>query len=585
MRWAHGSPLALRLGADAQVAGAAEDAVEPTAAKEVVASLIRRVVAAELEGAHPLALATATIARVVTPELLNAAMAGEGDPAAAYEWLRSRSFVEPLGGGLTLHEVVRRAMLVDLTLKDPALEHELRRRIADHLHARAVAGDSLMMIDLAHLVEDPVVRWGFSWEGSARFRVDTMGPGDAVTIDQLMARRGISGWLDMTQRILEDAPEVPIVVRDVDGEIRGHALSVTPAGAPAAADEDPLLGPWLAHARAQDDRRSVLLRESMDHVPEPEPMVQAMLGLAVMLRSGLSNVRYAYMPIPPGADRALRVRERLSARREPSLDTRFGPAPVECWILDYGPGGLIGTQRDVVYRELGLTPPADPGDRACTGPVDAEAVRAALRDFHKPVELRAARSRPARDRSSAPSPCVSACAPRSTRPSASPPTSSCCARCSSAATSPRTRASSRPPSSCTCRAPRSSGGSSAPSTASSRCWRAREPAARRPRRRPRGGTAGGRGSGRAGPARTPRCGNDAQPAPVRRPRDVLALLGDLRPRLVERVARRDDLRLRARGGADPRRDRARRPVGVGLRVAHALDGAEWRRPGAAGRAR
>ena len=56
-----------------RVAGAAEDAVEPTADKEVVASLIRRVVAAELEGAHPRALATATIARVVTPDLLGGA--------------------------------------------------------------------------------------------------------------------------------------------------------------------------------------------------------------------------------------------------------------------------------------------------------------------------------------------------------------------------------------------------------------------------------------------------------------------------------------------------------------------------------
>lgn len=387
VRWAHGSPLALRLGADAQAAGAAEDAVEPTAAKEVVASLIRRVVAAELEGAHPRALATATIARVVTPDLLTAAMAGEGDPAAAYEWLRSRSFIEPLGGGLTLHEVVRRAMLVDLTLKDPALEHELRRRIADHLHARAVAGDSLLMIDMAHLVADPVVRWGFSWEGSARFRVDTMGPGDAVTINQLMANRGVPGWFDMTQRILEEAPEVPIVVRGVSGEIHGHALSVTPAGAPAAADEDPLLGPWLAHARARDDRRAVVWRESLDHMQEPEPVVQAMIGLACMLRSGLSNVRYAYMPIPPHAGRALRFAERVGARREPGLDTNFGPAPIHCWILDYGPGGLLGMQRDVVYRELGLTPPSASEEDASIGPVDAEAVRAALRDFHKPVEL------------------------------------------------------------------------------------------------------------------------------------------------------------------------------------------------------
>jgi hypothetical protein len=323
---------------------------------------------------------------VVTLDLLTAAMAGEGDPALAYEWLRSRSFVEPLGRGLTLHEVVRRAMLVDLTLKDPALERELRRRIADHLHARAVAGDALLMIDLAHLVEDPVVRWGFSWEGSARFRVDTMGPGDAVTIDQLMARRGISGWLKMTERILEEAPEVPVVIRGVDGQIHGHALSVTPAGAPAAADEDALLGPWLAHARAQDDRRAVLWRESIDHTGEPEQVVQAMIGLAGMLRSGLSNVRYAYMPIPPQAERALRFAHALGARREPALDGRFGPAPVQGWILDYGPGGLLGMQRDVVYRELGLTPPTG-SDEPAPAPVDAEAVRAALRDFHKPVEL------------------------------------------------------------------------------------------------------------------------------------------------------------------------------------------------------
>jgi hypothetical protein len=214
-----------------------------------------------------------------------------------------------------------------------------------------------------------------------------MGPGDAVTISQLMARRGVPNWLDMTRRILEEAPEVPIVVRDVDGQIHGHALTVTPAGAPAAADEDPLLGPWLARARAQEDRRAVLFRESIDHMQEPEPVVQAMIGVAVMLRSGLSNVRYAYMPIPPGAERAVRFAERLGARREPSLDACYGNAPIECWILDYGPGGLIGMQRDVVYRELGLPPPSGSDDVASTGPIDAEAVRAALRDFHKPLEL------------------------------------------------------------------------------------------------------------------------------------------------------------------------------------------------------
>src|SRR5207247_4275165 len=105
-------------------------------------------------------------------------------------------------------------------------------------------------------------------------------------------------WMEMTGRILEEPPEVPVVIRGVDGQIHGHALSVTPAGAPAAADEDPLLGPWLAHARSQDDRRAVLWRESLDHTQEPDQVVQAMIGLAGMLRSGLSNVRYAHLPIP-----------------------------------------------------------------------------------------------------------------------------------------------------------------------------------------------------------------------------------------------------------------------------------------------
>ena len=410
VRWAHGSPLALRLGADAQVAGAAEDAVEPTAAKEVVASLIRRVVAAELEGAHPRALATATIARVVTPDLLTAAMAGEGDPAVAYEWLRSRSFVEPLGGGLTLHEVVRRAMLVDLTLKDPALEHELRRRIADHLHARAVAGDSLLMIDMAHLVEDPVVRWGFSWEGSARFRVDTMGPGDAMTINQLMAMRGVPGWLEMTQRILEEAPEVPVVVRGVDGEIHGHAVSVTPAGAPAAADEDPLLGAWLAHARSREDRRAVLWRESMDHTNEPEQVVQAMIGLAGMLRSGLSNVRYAYMPIPPQAGRALQF---AGARRSPRAVARHALRPGADRVLDprLRPGRAARDAARLRVSRAGADaagrsrPAAHPQARSTLRPSAPRCATSTSRS-----SLRATRWRRGRRRSSAPIAARYACA-------------------------------------------------------------------------------------------------------------------------------------------------------------------------------
>ena len=40
-------------------------------------------------------------------------------------------------------------------------------------------GDQLMMIDRAHLAENPLLRWGFGWDGNVSFRIDSVRPGDA----------------------------------------------------------------------------------------------------------------------------------------------------------------------------------------------------------------------------------------------------------------------------------------------------------------------------------------------------------------------------------------------------------------------
>ena len=47
------------------------------------------------------------------------------------------TFTEPLGDGLTLHDLVRRALHADLRRRDQERERELRRRIVDHLYERA----------------------------------------------------------------------------------------------------------------------------------------------------------------------------------------------------------------------------------------------------------------------------------------------------------------------------------------------------------------------------------------------------------------------------------------------------------------
>jgi hypothetical protein len=104
-----------------------------------------------------------------------------------------------------------------------------------------------------------------------------------------------------------------------------------------------------------------------------------MVNMAGILRSGLKNPRYAYLPIDPGSAAARAFTSALAARHLPQLDVEIGKRRVECHLVDYGAGGLLGAQRDLVYAELGL---ATTGAR-----FDAEIVRHALRNLHVPHEL------------------------------------------------------------------------------------------------------------------------------------------------------------------------------------------------------
>lgn len=378
--WAKGSPLALALAADAAAANPA--APTPDGDREVLHALIRRLADSELSGAQLAALGVAAIARVTTPGLLEHVL-DEGDAEDAYEWLSRRTFAEPLGEGFTVHELVRKAVRADIRQSEPEREREVRRRIADYLHSRAVRGRLILSIDLAHLVSDPVVRWGYSWEGSGDYRIDDLRPGDAEELaERLSHTRG--AWWDSARPFVERAPERVAVARDANDVLVGYMIAVTPANAPDFAHDDRLLGPWLAHARElTPDGNAVLWHDSIDLSGDPMPRVQAMLGMAGILRSGLANPRYAYLPVNPRLRGAVEFSAALGARRIPELDAEVGGRAIECHVLDYGPGGLLGMQRDVVYRECGFPPPGE----ATADPIVAEQVRAALRSLGVPHDL------------------------------------------------------------------------------------------------------------------------------------------------------------------------------------------------------
>lgn len=399
VRWANGSPLALSLGADAAASAPARtpvDLAELDDDPDLAHALLQRLARAELDGGDLDVLAVASIARVTYASMLRDALPGT-DSEEAEAWLRGLSFSEPVGAGVTLHDIVRRALRAELRRQDPDRERELRRRIADHLYGRAIAGENRFMVDLADLVDDPAIRWGFGANTSSTHRVDHVRVGDKELAGELFLARRAGGdrWWSGARRFFEDAPERIVVARDADDELCGVCIAVTPQNAPAFAEEDRVLGPWLAHARATIPDGNVLLwRDTVDltapvdgHRASP---VLAILNTAAMLRCGLVNQRWSYLPIDPDNPVAVAFSAAVGARHEPSLDIRTSSARrLECHILDHGEDGVLGGTRNAVYRELGLAPPVSAGTAAPPRAADFEDVREALRVLHQPLALAA----------------------------------------------------------------------------------------------------------------------------------------------------------------------------------------------------
>ncbi|MCW2967997.1 MAG: ATPase [Solirubrobacteraceae bacterium] len=395
--WAGGSPLALTVaaGASQDREGWAPD--RPEEDPDVLRSLLRRVIEHELSAADAEVSAVTALARLATPDLLSAVLPGV-DGTAAVDRLLELSFAERAGTGVRFHDLARRALRADLRARDPEHDRELRRRIADHLYARVLAGGPRLMVDLTELVDNQALRWGFGAEGSPQLRIDGVRPGTADELAAALVARGERGAVASTIAILDQAPDRVIVARDSADTLCGFSISTSVAGAPAVAEADPLLGPWLEHARAQPDNdRALLWRDTVDLTADssgnPNSPVLALMNTAAIMRSGVPNPRYLYLPINPANAPAVAFAKGVRAVHVPELDYVVGRFEVQCHIVDSGEAGLVGAVVGSVYAELGLEvpsrPAAAPAPASPVAALDPEDVRDALRSFHRPGELAA----------------------------------------------------------------------------------------------------------------------------------------------------------------------------------------------------
>jgi hypothetical protein len=328
LRQAHGSPLAVAVGAQTGSGGS-------------VSELASRLLGDEVDSDRYRTLSVAAVARVTTPELLEAV---------------------PLADGVTLHALVAESVRRSLRERDPVGEGGIRRSIADHVYERALAGQFSLSADLQHLVDDPEVRWGFSADIGSRYRIDTVRDGDVEYIGSLLTSIGLDEWWGVTAVFFRDHPEFVGIARDRDGGVGGYYVAVAPGNAPVAAETDVLLGPWLRYVReVLRTDSAVLAREAVDLTGELGE-ITALLGAGGVLGTGVVNPRYVLLPISPTVPAAGAFSEALGAEHVAELDLHAYGMDLECHIVDFGAGGLLGFQRNWIYRETGVVPPIESPD-------------------------------------------------------------------------------------------------------------------------------------------------------------------------------------------------------------------------------
>jgi AAA ATPase domain len=410
--WADGSPLALALATDAAVRDGGSWA--PHNIHEhpnLVQAILHRIAKTELDGGNLDVAAVAAIAHACDEAMLRDVLP-EVDATAADSWLRERTFAEAVAGGTALHEIVRQAMRADLRTRDPERDRELRRRIADHLFLKGLKAGPRTVVDLSELVENPAIRWGFGADGSTTHRPDLWRAEDTAAVEANILKKpaGPAYW-ELMRPILDQAPDRVVTVRDARDQLCGIAIAVTPDNAPPVCERDPCLGPWLAHARAAHPGDEVLIwRDSIDFVGHGDVAspVLSILNTAAILRSGLDNPRWSYIPIDPSNPAAVAFAKAVDTTHLTDLDCHVEDRVIQCHQVDHSDEGLLGSIRAAIYGELGLGAPGPVklgGDLDTLGaailaaeeaattaprePVTSEVVRDALRSIHQPLELAA----------------------------------------------------------------------------------------------------------------------------------------------------------------------------------------------------
>ncbi|WGY01734.1 hypothetical protein QI633_24765 [Nocardioides sp. QY071] len=349
---AGGLPLALVLGARAWAAAAGAGDGDRDLAELVRSSgdeLVAHLTDAALDRLDPDLLAVLVLAAGVDVPMLAALFPDRVEELVAA--LRETSVVEAVGHRLVLHPSLAGQLADRLRAEEPVRAAAAVLRVAEHEHARAVAGEAGALPRLAALVADPGIRAGLGPTTLSRHYADRWRASDAAVVRRELAVRHPGVWPVVAPWLGEGTR----VVRRGDG--RPVALVAALAMSAAEGITGPrrrLVAPVVEHARrAGGPDRAVLsaVQLTFDDVDEAEVVrVRNAAGLA---QCGIGNPRSDHVNLVGDLAEERAVLEAYGYAEAVSLRREVDGVPVTTWVADVGPPGLAGLLHAAVVAEQG----------------------------------------------------------------------------------------------------------------------------------------------------------------------------------------------------------------------------------------
>jgi len=356
VRIAAGHPLALRLAAEADLAGISTADVGPHVV-EAMATAFR----AGLDDADRRLLDAASVPRRVTRGVLEA-MLGV-DATDALERLADHHFVTHTEEGLRLHDAVQSAVSSRLRALDPDRFRQLRASAWRHLQAEAeCSGRSELRrstADLLFLIDNPVVREAMFPTTVHTFSVEPCRSEDHDALRSLwhehdtpQGAQALDAWLDLV-------PAAVRSIRDRSGSVVGCSIVAEWKDIPYSLERsDPVVTAWSRHATRDPlppDQRTLTHRRvlAVGAGEGPSgPQAAAWLDLKrdyFRLRPSLGRLYTGIRDPRPFLD-AL-----VTLGFEPfDAPIDLGGGPFHLAALDFGPGSIDGWLNRIAAAELGI---------------------------------------------------------------------------------------------------------------------------------------------------------------------------------------------------------------------------------------